>query len=44
MGQTAAKSVTNPQGNITKDVFITKECIKEKAFACCLPSVSPAHA
>lgn len=39
-GKTPAKSVNNPQINITKDMFITKEFIKEKVFASCLKSVS----
>lgn len=39
-GKTPAKSVNNLQINITEDVFITKEFIKEKVFASCLKSVS----
>lgn len=38
-GQTPTKSVNNLQINIAKDLFITKEFIKEKAFASCCKSV-----
>lgn len=38
-GQTPAKSVNNPPINIAKDLFITKEFIKEKVFASCCKSV-----
>lgn len=40
-GWTPAKSLNNPQINITEDLFITKEFIKEKAFASCLKCLPP---
>ena len=41
MGQTAAKSVANPQRNITKDVFITKELLKRKLLPVVLQVFPP---